>query len=65
MVENLDRFESFKGRTGNGVLGLDSYRRMYEVFEPMRAGLSSRNPIRLTGEEVEALMAERVHPDNR
>lgn len=64
-TEEMGRFERFKGRTGDGVLCLEGYQRMYEVFEPIRADLGGRNPIALTLDEVETILAERVHPDNR
>lgn len=62
LTEHMERFESFKGRVGNGVLGLDGYRRMYSVFEPIRATLHDRT---LTDDEIERILAERIHPSNR
>lgn len=64
-TEQMKRFERFDGRATTGVLGLDGYRRMYDVFEPIRAELGTRTPIALTGDEVERILAERVHPENR
>ena len=65
LTDKMERFESFKGRVGDGVLGLDGYRRMYAVFEPIRNDLGHRNPPRLSPNEAEEILAERVHPENR
>lgn len=64
-TEQLGSFEQFKGRVGQGVLQLDVYRRMYEKFEPIRNELGRRDPVKLTQEEVELILAERKHPDYR
>ena len=64
-TEQLGSFETFKGRVRHGILQLDGYRRMYEQFEPLRASLGTRNPVKLTPEEAETILRERIHPDNR
>lgn len=64
-TEHMGSFEQFKGRVDQGVLQLDSYRRMYEKFEPIRSQLGGRVPVKLTKEEVELLLAQRTHPDHR
>jgi uncharacterized protein YfbU (UPF0304 family) len=57
------RFESFKGRDLNSHhRSVDGYRRMYEVFEPMRAGLAHRE---LNLAELTAILKAWVHPNNR
>lgn len=61
-TDQMERFERFKGRTGNGVLGLDGYRRMYGKFEDIRPTLSGRH---LTDAEVRELLDERIHPSKR
>ncbi|BBI19862.1 hypothetical protein EKJ_07090 [Qipengyuania flava] len=65
MVEKLKRFDRFDGRTGNGVLNLDWFRRMLPLFNEVRGDLANRQPIQLSKDEVEALIAERTHPDRR
>lgn len=42
MTEKMQRFESFKGRVGQGVMGLDGYRGMAERFEVIRPRLDGR-----------------------
>jgi uncharacterized protein YfbU (UPF0304 family) len=44
MIDDMrNRFESFKGRDLNSHSpSIDSYQRMYKVFEPMRANLAGR-----------------------
>lgn len=65
LTEKMDRFTRFKGRSDKGIMGLDGYRRMYKLFEPIRAKLADRASIALTEEEIEIIIAERVHPANR
>ena|SRR5260221_10633672 len=43
MIDDLERFESFKGRDLNSHMpSVGSYRRMYQVFEPIRRTLIDR-----------------------
>lgn len=65
LTGKMDRFTRFKDRSDKGVVGLEGYRRMYEVFEPIRPKLAERKNMALTSDEIEAIIAERVHPENR
>jgi uncharacterized protein len=63
MVEELGRFSRFKGRSFNcHHPSIDTYRRMYDVYAPKRAGLADRL---LNAEEIAEIMLARVHPSHR
>jgi len=64
MIDDMrHRFESFKGRELNSHHpSIDGYRRMYEVFEPMRAGLAGRE---LNLAEMTSILKAWVHPEHR
>jgi uncharacterized protein YfbU (UPF0304 family) len=63
LVNDLDRFEEFKGRNFNSHCpSIDSYRRMLSVFKPI---LRSLNFQPLSGQNIVDILKERVHPDNR
>jgi uncharacterized protein len=63
LVEKLERFSSFEGRDLNSHWqSLDTYRRMYRVFDPMRRTLIGRT---LTADELIAILNEKTHPENR
>lgn len=63
LIDHLDRFTSFAGRDLNSHMpSLDSYERMYRVYEPMRSTLGERL---FNAEELAAILFERTHPENR
>jgi uncharacterized protein YfbU (UPF0304 family) len=63
LIEDLKRFSHFKGRDMNSHMPLvGAYRRMYSVFEPMRASLFSSN---LNADQIIQILNEMVHPENR
>jgi len=63
LVNQLDRFQEFKGRDFNcHHPSLDAHRRMLTVFEPIRASLAYGA---LSVEQLAKLLNERVHPSNR
>lgn len=56
------RFEYFKGRNMNShSQSVPGYRRMYRVFERMRANLHSRRNLTLA--ELTEILKARMHPD--
>ncbi len=62
LINYLDRFEEFKGRTLNShVPLLDAYRRMLGAFRPMKSD-STRGFLRM--DQLIELLREQVHPDN-
>lgn len=59
-VDDLQRFEHFKGRDLNSHMpSIEGYRRMFQVFEPMRATLADRS---LNADEIIKIMNARRHP---
>lgn len=63
LVNDLDRFEEFKGRDFNSHCpSIDSYRRMLSVFKPL---LQKLNFQPLSAQNIVDILKERVHPDNR
>lgn len=59
--EMRHRFETFKGRNLNSHHpSVDGYRRMYRVFEPIRAGLHTRE---LNVRELTEILKAWKHPD--
>jgi uncharacterized protein YfbU (UPF0304 family) len=63
LINDLERFTHFKGRELSAHMpSIDAYRRMYEVFEPMRAGLHSRS---LNLAELAAILKAMIHPEHR
>ena len=63
LVEDMDRFQSFKGRELNSHAPyLDAYRRMLPVFEPIRATLVGRE---LSANEIIKLLKAKIHPERR
>ena len=57
LVNRMDRFQRFKGRSLNSHMPVvGRYARMTRNFEPMRAALGMRQPIRLSVSEVVALL---------
>lgn len=60
LTERLDRFTSFKGRIENTHFPtIAGYRRMYEVFEPIRRTLDSRH---LNVDEIGKILNARNYP---
>lgn len=63
LVNQLDRFQEFKGRSFNcHHPSLDAHRRMLAVFEPLRVTLTG-SPLSL--EQLTTILKERVHPSRR
>lgn len=63
IVNDLDRFEEFKGRNFNSHCpSIDSYQRMLSVFEPIRANLDFQL---LSAENLADILKERIHPTDR
>lgn len=62
LVNELDRFEEFKGRDFNSHCpSKDSYRRMLSVFKPLLQNLNFQP---LSAQNIVDILKERVHPDN-
>ena len=62
LLENLGYFANFKGKHLNSHSpSIDGYRRMLEVFEPLRSGLVDRD---LSAENIIRLLNARRHPDS-
>lgn len=63
LIEKLDRFSSFKGRDLNShAHSIDSYRRMLQVYEPMRRTLTGGE---LGATAIIQILNERTHPSRR
>ena len=63
LVNDLDRFEEFKGRDFNSHCpSIDTYNRMLAVFKPILKKLRSRP---LSAQELVDIFKEKVHPSNR
>ena len=57
LINRRDRFQRFKGRELNSHMPVVAeYARMNRIFQPMRASLGSRRPIRLSLGEVISLL---------
>jgi uncharacterized protein YfbU (UPF0304 family) len=61
LVDDLDRFTSLKIINSHSRT-LDGYRRMYAVFEPMKARLGNRS---LSADEIIEILKARKHPTMR
>ncbi|GAO36360.1 hypothetical protein SCT_1766 [Sulfuricella sp. T08] len=63
LVNELERFEEFKGRSFNcHHPSIEMHRRMLEVFEPIRKGLGFRS---LSIGELATILNAQVHPSAR
>jgi uncharacterized protein YfbU (UPF0304 family) len=63
LVNDLDRFEEFKGRNFNSHCpSIESYRRMLAVFKPIMRDLQFRP---LSPQNIVDILKERIHPENR
>lgn len=63
LIEQLNRFQSFKGRELNSHMpSLEAHRRMMAIFKPLRSSLAS-GP--LSAEKIIDILKARIHPDNR
>ena len=63
LVNQLDRFQEFKGRSFNcHHPSLDAHRRMLAVFEPLRTSLADSS---LSVDQLARILNERVHPSRR
>jgi len=64
LVNDLDRFSRFKKpRDMNSHSpSVDTYRRMYQVFEPIRTKLIGR---KLDVDEMAEILMARIHPDHK
>jgi uncharacterized protein len=62
-IDKMHRWQMFKGRELNSHYPvLDSYRRMYGAFEPMRKTLSGTD---LSAAQIIKILAEKTHPSYR
>ncbi|NWC82195.1 YfbU family protein [Pseudomonas putida] len=62
LIDQLDRFQDFSGRDLNAHMPtLSTYRRMLAKFREVREG----NWNLLDVDDLESILAERVHPENR
>lgn len=64
LVDELNRFEIFKGRELNShlPLSLEAYRRMLKVFAAMRSASRGSD---LTAVQIIQILKEQIHPQNR
>lgn len=63
LVNELDRFEEFKGRSFNSHSpSIDMHHRMLEVFYLIRRNLSSES---MTLDDLTNILREKVHPSRR
>ena len=63
IIDDLERFESFKGRYLNSHFpAIDGYKRMLNVFEPMRKKLINEP---LSADDLINILKEMIHPENR
>lgn len=63
LVNQLDRFQEFKGRSFNcHHPSLDTHRRMLAVFEPIRRSLIDST---LSVDQLVAIISEKIHPSRR
>lgn len=63
IVNQLDRFEEFKGRNFNSHRpSVDGYQRMLSVFEEIRRHISFEP---LNAEQIAQILKEKIHPENR
>lgn len=63
IVNDLDRFEEFKGRNFNSHCpSIDSYKRMLLVYKPLFQQLNFQP---LSAQNLVDILKERTHPDNR
>ena len=63
LVNHLNRFQSLKDRDLNSHSpSVESYERMFHIFEPMRSTLADRL---LNADEIIKILTERTHPSNR
>jgi len=60
LTEKLGCYEDLKGRVSHGVAGLDAYRRMYAKYRELLLSGQDFGP-----DEAKAVIAERIHPENR
>jgi len=59
LIDDLERFESFKGRGLNSHLpSIDTHNRMLNVFRPLRTNLHSRL---LNAHEIVEILRQRIH----
>jgi uncharacterized protein YfbU (UPF0304 family) len=63
LIDQLDRFEIFKGRDLNAHMPtIEAHRRMLKVFEPLRKTLADG---RLSADDITEILTARIHPDRR
>jgi len=63
LIDDLDRFQKNKGRDLNShIPSIDTYRRMYTVFEPMRSKLMGNL---LDAKQLVQILLEKTHPEHR
>jgi uncharacterized protein len=63
LIRKLERFSNFEGRDLNSHMpSLETYQRMFRIFEPMRLNLMGRE---LGATEIIEILNEMTHPENR
>ena len=64
MIEQMDRFQRFKDRKdlNSHMPSIDTYRRMLDVFQPMRSMLHGGS---LSASQLAAILSAMVHPSRR
>jgi uncharacterized protein YfbU (UPF0304 family) len=63
LIDDLNRFQKYKGRDLNSHSpSIDTYRRMYTVFEPMRLELMGDL---LNAKQLIQILLEKLHPEHR
>lgn len=63
LVNELDRFEEFKGRDFNSHCpSLDTYNRMLSAYKPIMKKLFFQP---LSAQHIVEILKEKIHPDNR
>jgi len=63
LIHELDRFSEFEGRDLNAHMPtLDAHRRMFSVFERIRANLTGRD---LNAAEIIEILKAKLHPSRR
>ena len=63
LVNDLDRFEEFKGRSFNShAPSIDVYRRMLTAFKPIARNLNFQP---LSPQDMVDILKEKTHPENR
>jgi uncharacterized protein len=63
LINKMGRFESLAGRDLNSHFpSVDTYKRMYKAFEPIRSRLAGQS---MNTGDISAVLGARIHPDYR